>query len=225
MAVTGADYGRQLGQLLPPGPAWTSEPDSQLQRLLRAFGESFARVHARADDLDRETNPALAHEILERWEAVLGLPDKCSGALEATLQGRRNAVVAKLFATGGQSVQFFQGVGLSLGFDVTISEFRPFRAGRSAAGDPLTNGDWVYAWRLNAPETTVVTFRAGLSVAGEPLQAWGNDTLECKINQLKPAQSLVLVGYGATEAEGAFMASDALFYAANYVIPNDLGAV
>lgn len=225
MAVTGEDYGRQLGQLLPPGPAWTTDPESQLQRLLLAFGESLARAHRRADDLDREIGPSTTHEILERWEAALGLPDKCSGALETTLQGRRNAVVAKLFSTGGQSVEFFQGVGLSLGFDVTISEFRPFRAGRSAAGDPLTNGDWVYAWRVNAPETTLISFAAGRSVAGEPLQAWGNDTLECKFNQLKPAQSLVLVGYGATEAEAAFMAADALFYAANYVIPYDLGAI
>lgn len=196
MAVTGADYGRQLGQLLPPGPAWTSEPDSQLQRLLLAFGESLARAHRRADDLDREIDPSLTHQILERWEAVLGLPDKCSGALETTLQGRRNAVVAKLFATGGQSVEFFQGVGLSLGFDVTITEFRPFRAGIARAGDPLSNGDWVYAWRVNAPETTVISFRAGVSVAGEPLQAWGDDALECKIQQLKPAHTVSLFAYG-----------------------------
>lgn len=225
MAMTGEDYGRQLGQLLPPGAAWSTDPESNLQLLLRAFGESLARAHRRADDLDREIDPSLTHEILERWEAALGLPDKCSGALEATLQGRRNAVLAKLFATGGQSVGFFLGVGLSLGFDVTISEFRPFRAGRSAAGDPLTNGDWVYAWRVNAPETTVIPFRAGQSVASEPLQAWGNDALECKLNQLKPAQSILLTGYGATEAEGIYRAADQLFFAANYTLPSDLESV
>lgn len=225
MAVTGADYGRQLGQLLPPGPAWTSEPDSQLQRLLRAFGESFARAHARADDLDREIDPSLAHEILERWESVLGLPDKCSGLLESTLQGRRNAVVAKLFSTGGQSIEFFQGVARSLGFDVVIKEFRPFRAGMSAAGDPLTNGDWVYTWQVNAPETTIIPFRCGLSAAGEPLRAWGGDSLECKINQLKPAHTIVLFGYGGIEAETQFLAADRLFFAANYVIPNNAGTL
>lgn len=225
MAVTGADYGRQLGQLLPPGPAWTTEPDSQLQRLLLAFGASLARAHHRADDLDREIDPSTTHEILDRWEAALGLPDKCSGALETTLQGRRNAVVAKLFSTGGQSVEFFQGVGLSLGFDVTISEFRPFRAGRSAAGDPLTNGDWAYTWRVDAPSTTVIPFRAGQSVASEPLQAWGNAALECKLNQLKPAQTILLTGYGAKEAEGIYLAADKLFFAANYTLPSDLESV
>lgn len=199
MAVTGADYGRQLGQLLPPGPAWTSEPDSQLQRLLRAFGESFARAHARADDLDRETDPGQTLEIIERWEEVLGLPDRCSGTLENTLQGRRNAVLAKLFSVGGQSVEFFQGVASSLGYSITITEFRPFRAGLSCAGDPLTNGDWVHAWRVNAPEVVVIPFRAGQSVASEPLQTWGNEPLECMLNRLKPAHTLIITGYGATE--------------------------
>lgn len=222
MDVTGADYGRQLGQLLPPGQAWSSNPDSNLKRLLRGFGESLARVHWRADQLDRETDPALAHELLERWETVLGLPDTCSGALEETLQGRRNAVLAKLFSTGGQSPAFFQGVAAALGFDISISEFRPFRAGLAAAGDPLTNGDWCHAWRVNAPETTVISFRAGQSVAGEPLQAWGNDTLECKFDQLKPAHTVAIFGYGATEAETQFLSADRLFYVANYVIPENL---
>lgn len=225
MAVTGEDYGRQLGQLLPPGPAWTTEPDSVLQRLLLAFGKSLARAHHRADDLDREIDPVKTHELLERWETVLGLPDKCSGALETTLQGRSNAVVAKLFATGGQSVEFFQGVARSLGFDVTITEFRPFRAGMSVAGDPLTNGDWVFAWRVNAAEVTVIPFRAGLSAVGEPLQAWGDGVLECKLNQLKPAQTILLTGYGMSEAEAHYLAADRLFYTANYLMPENLGTV
>lgn len=219
MAVTGADYGRQLAQLLPPGTAWTSDPDSNLQRLLLALGESLARVHLRADDLDREIDPAQTREILERWEAALGLPDKCSGQLETTLQGRRNAVVAKLFSTGGQSVAFFQGIARSLGFDVTITEFRPFRAGRSRAGDPIANGDWATTWRVNAPASTVLDFRVGISTTGEPLRAWGNDTLECKINQLKPAHTRVIYGYGLIEEDQAFAAADRLFRVAHYVYP------
>jgi uncharacterized protein YmfQ (DUF2313 family) len=222
MAVTGEDYGRQLGQLLPPGPAWSHEPNGKLQRLLRAFGESLARAHVRADDLDRETDPAQALETLERWEDVLGLPDRCSGTLEITLQGRRNAVLAKLFSTGGQSVEFFQGVARSLGYTVTITEFRPFRAGLSCAGDPLTNDDWVYTWRVNAPETTVIPFRAGQSVASEPLQAWGNEPLECMLNRLKPAQTLVITAYGALEHEAQLLAADRLFYTANYMVPKDV---
>jgi uncharacterized protein YmfQ (DUF2313 family) len=39
-------------------------------------------------------------------------------------------------------------------------------------------------------------FRAGLSAAGERLRTWGNDTLECKLNQLKPAHTIALFAYG-----------------------------
>lgn len=219
MAVTAADYGRQLAQLLPPGSAWNSDPDSNLQRLLLALGEPLARVHQRADDLDRETDPRQTLEILERWETVLGLPDKCSGLLETTLQGRRKAVVAKLFSTGGQSIQFFLGVARSLGFETSITEFRPFRAGRSRAGDPIANGDWSWTWRLNASLTSAIDFRVGISTTGEPLRAWGNDTLECKLNQLKPAHTRVIYGYGLVEEDKVFYAADRLFRVAHYVYP------
>ncbi len=225
MGMTGDDYGHLLNQLMPPGVAWSTDPGSNLQLLLRAFGESLGQAHGRADDLDREVDPAQTHEILDRWEGVLGLPDKCSGALEVTLQGRRNAVLAKLFSTGGQSRAFIQGVARALGYEVTINEFRPFRAGLSCAGDPLTNGDWVFTWRVNATEVTVVPFRAGQSTAGEALRAWGNDTLECKLNQIKPGHTDVLYGYGAIEAEAQFLAADRLFHAANYVIPTDMEIV
>lgn len=223
MGMTGEDYARQLAQLLPPGQAWQVEPGKNIHGLLRGIGEALARVHTRADDLSREVDPAQTLELLDRFEAVLGLPDKCSGELETTIQGRRNAVMAKLFSTGGQSIPFFVGVGQALGFEVSITEFRAFRAGRSSAGDSLTNGDdWAYAWRIDAPEVTVIPFRAGKSAAGEPLQAWGNDTLECKMNQLKPAHTSLLIGYGANEANKFFVTADQLFFFANYSFPADL---
>lgn len=223
MGMTGEDYARQLAQLLPPGQAWQVEPGKNLHGLLRGIGEALARVHTRADDLSREVDPAQTLELLDRFESVLGLPDKCSGELETTVQGRRNAVMAKLFSTGGQSIPFFIGVGQALGFEVSITEFRAFRAGRSTAGEALSNGaDWAYTWRINAPEVTVIPFRAGQSAAGEPLQAWGNDSLECKMNQLKPAHTTLLTGYGANEATDFYLATDKLFFAANYQLPSDL---
>lgn len=225
MALTRDDYLAQLSALLPPGPAWDAELEAFHEQLLGAHGLGLSAAHRRADDLLREYDLYQVSELLERWEAVLGLPDKCSGMLEATLQGRRNALLAKLASVGGQSINYFVGVARQLGFDTTVSEFHPFRAGRSTAGDPLTNGDWVYAWRVNAPETTVIQFRSGRSVAGEPLQVWGNDTLECKLNQLKPAQTILLTGYGVIEAEGIYMAADQLFFAANYTLPSNLESV
>jgi uncharacterized protein YmfQ (DUF2313 family) len=219
---TAAEYREQLKQLLPPGQAFPRDPGTTLHDLLDGMSLELARVDARASILPLEANPSSTSELLSDWERAVGLPDKCAGELEETLQGRRNALIAKLSATGGQSAQYFIDISAALGYTVTIEEFRPFRAGRSAAGDALTNGDWVFAWRVRVPSVTAIPFKAGLSVAGESLRTWGNSALECKINQLKPAHTIALFGYGAIEAEETFLAADHLFYFGNYVLPEDL---
>lgn len=193
---TAADYLEQLKTLLPPGQAFPREAGTTLHNLLDGMSIELARVDGRGEALPLEANPASTNELLTDWERVAGLPDKCSGVLEETLQGRKNALIAKLTSTGGQSPAYFIELASVLGYTVTIEEFRPFRAGMSSAGDALTNGPWVFTWRLHAPETSIIAFRAGVSAAGERLRTWGNDTLECKINQLKPAHTIALFAYG-----------------------------
>lgn len=193
---TAADYLEQLKTLLPPGQAFPREAGTTLHRLLDGMSIELARVDARGEALPLEANPSTASEMLSDWERVAGLPDKCAGVLEETLQGRRNALVSKLASTGGQSEDYFIGVAAALGYQVTVEEFRPFRAGLSVAGDTISNGPWVFTWRLHAPLVTIIPFRAGQSVAGERLRSWGNDTLECKLNQIKPAHTILLFAYG-----------------------------
>ncbi|CAI8805127.1 Phage tail protein [Pseudomonas sp. IT-P74] len=193
---TAAEYREQLNALLPPGQAFPRDPGTTLHDLLDGMSVELARLDARGSVLPQEVNPATAAELLPDWERVAGLPDKCSGVLEETLQGRRNALLTKLTSTGGQSPAYFIELAASLGYTVTIEEFRPFRAGRSVAGNALTNGPWVHTWLVMAPQSSITDFRAGRSAAGERLRTWGNDTLECKINQLKPAHTIALFAYG-----------------------------
>lgn len=193
---TAAEYREQLKALLPPGQAFPREPGTTLHDLLDGMSIELARVDARASTLPQEANPATAAELLPDWERVAGLPDKCAGVLEETLQGRRNALLTKLASTGGQSALYFIELAASLGYTVTIEQFRPFRVGMSRAGDSLTNGAWVFTWLIRAPGVTVTSFRVGRSAVGERLRTWGNDTLECKINQLKPAHTIALFAYG-----------------------------
>jgi len=193
---TAADYLEQLKTLLPPGQAFPREAGTTLHDLLDGMSIELARVDGRGETLPIEANPASTNELLSDWERVAGLPDKCSGVLEETLQGRKNALLAKLSSTGGQSPAYFIELASVLGYDVTIEEFRPFRVGRSRAGDALTNGPWAFTWLIRAPEVSVTSFRVGLSAVGERLRTWGNDTLECKINQLKPAHTIALFAYG-----------------------------
>jgi uncharacterized protein YmfQ (DUF2313 family) len=192
---TAADYLEQLKTLLPPGQAFPREAGNTLHKLLDGMSIELARVDGRGELLPLEANPASTNELLSDWERVVGLPDKCSGALEGTLQGRRNALLAKLASTGGQSPAYFISIAAALGYEVTITEFRPFRVGMSKVGDALTNGDWQFTWQVNGPETTVLTFRVGLSAVGEPLRSWGTSSLECKIRQLAPAHTIPIFAY------------------------------
>lgn len=194
--ATAAEYKEQLKLLLPSGQAFPREPGTNIDALLDGLSLELARTDAHGTRLVLEANPLSANELLADWERAAGLPDKCAGTLEETLQGRRNALASKLSSTGGQSPAYFIGVAEALGYTISIEEFRPFRAGRSTAGQSLTNGDWVFVWRVHAPAVTVIAFRAGRSAAGEPLRSWGNDALECRLTQLKPAHTILLFAYG-----------------------------
>ncbi|MHC1701810.1 MAG: YmfQ family protein [Humidesulfovibrio sp.] len=190
------DYAAQLAALLPQGPAWPREPDTVLARLLDGLAEEPARVDAAAHALLTELDPQQALELLEAWERMCGLPDGCSQPGE-TIAERREAVVLRLSAQGGQTPAYFAEVATLLaGAMCTVREYRPFRAGRSSAGDPLSNGDWPHAFTVQAPETPIRVFRAGQSAAGEPLRKWGNERLECTIRRLSPAQAIVTFTYG-----------------------------
>lgn len=193
--MNGDQYAAQLDALLPQGFAWPRETDAGMRALTRGLAEELARVDLRGDDLLREVLPDTTVEMLFDWERAAGLPDPCVTTAQ-TLQERRSALLSRLTSAGGQSREFFIQLAESLGFTITISEFRPFRTGISHAGDALYGDDWLFAWQINAPETTIIEFRSGLSAAGEPLRKWGNELLECVFSRIKPAQTVLLFAYG-----------------------------
>ena len=155
----------------------------------------MARAHNRALDLFEEADPRTTDELLEDWERVAALPDPCLDAAD-TQQERRFLLEQKIVSSGGQSPQFFIDVAAALGFTVTITEFKPFQAGRSTASEPLQGEAWWFAWNVNGPAVTVREFRTGVSAAGEPLRDWGNELLECVIARLAPAHTATQFAYG-----------------------------
>ncbi len=186
-----------MQSLLPRGAAWPRDPDARLTQLLSGLAATQARQHARTGDLsEHESDPALALEMLPDWERAYGLPDPCT-PLNATIQQRRAALLARIAARGGQSVAYFTEVAAALGYTITVEEFRPFRFGRGRFGTPLYGVDWAFAWRVRAPEATVTPFRFGRSAFGEPLRVWGNEQLECVLTRLKPAHTVLIFAYGA----------------------------
>lgn len=196
MVLTETDYLRQMQALLPPGPAWPKDDDALLTRMLGALAAELARVDGRVRQLVDEDDPRIAAELLLDWERVAGLPDTCvalSGQNQSIAQ-RRAALVARLTMLGGQSKAYFIALAASLGYTVTITEFRPFRAGQSRSGDPVAT-NWQFAWQVNAPLNTVTPFRAGNAVAGDQVNSWGNKLLECVLSRFKPAHTTVVFAY------------------------------
>lgn len=192
MAMRTEDYRDQLLALAPPGAALPADPGSTWARLLHALAGELARVDARADDLLDEADPQTAYELLAEWERLAGLPDPCVPDGQ-TVTERRAVLVGRLTAIGGQSRQYFVDLAASLGYSVTITEFRPQTVDDSV--DASLNGqDWAFAWQVNAPQVSVSNHTVDGDVA-EPLASWGNERLECALSRLAPAHTHVIFSY------------------------------
>ena len=90
MGLTGDAYARMMKSLLPPGRLWRLVLTSILSRLLFACAEELARVHTRAEDLLRESDPRTTLELLPDFERQLDLPST------GTIEERRARVIARL---------------------------------------------------------------------------------------------------------------------------------
>lgn len=187
-------YLNHLVALLPQGTAWPRDLTSKLAGFLGSFAGGLTRAHNRALDLIEEADPQTTVELLTEWERVCGLPDDCTVSFVGTLQERRDAVVAKLRQRGGQSVAYFIGAAESLGYEITITEFRAYTCD-SPIDTPVYDETWHHAWRVNAPETTIREFNSD-SACTDPLASWGNDVLECVLSRLKPAHTHIIFSYG-----------------------------
>ena len=193
-------YRRHLQALMPRGRAWPTADGATLTRLLGGLAGGLARAHARALELIDEADPRTATELLPDRERLCGLPDCCAPAGGGTLAERRDAVMAKITARGGQSRAFFVDLAARFGYAISIDEFQPFTC-ESPCEDPIRDAPWRFAWRVNAPETTIRESSCD-SPCEEPLRTWGNAVLECEISRRAPAHTHVLFAYRADPLGG-----------------------
>lgn len=157
---------------------------------------SLQVLHARAGDLsERESNPAQTLGLLADWERAYGLPDNCT-PLNATIQQRQAALVARIASQGGQSIAYYVNVAAALGYAITNTEFRQFRVGTSRVGRAWCGLAWLHTWLVNAPSVTMRSFRVSRSAVGEPLRTWGNSEMQCRLGRLAPAHTVLQFAYG-----------------------------
>jgi len=191
------DYASALTALLPTGDVWKLEPDSIQSLVIQSLADAYQQSDDDAFQLLKGAFPSTATTLLYEWEQTLGLPDNCAIGETDSIALRQRAVTAKLFATGGQSVDYFINVAAALGYTVTVTEYRRARAGRSACGAALNGDDWPSTWLITAPSTTVNYAQAGANYCSDPLRSWGNKSLECRLKKLAPSHTIILFGYSS----------------------------
>lgn len=184
----------QLRLLLPPEAYDGAAPI--LGALLDADAKALTAAQESGDRLYEYIWPETGAALSE-WERVLGLPDPCVIGETLAVRQRIAAVMAKLRGLGGQSRAFFIQLAASLGYTITITEFRPARAGIAVAGDAVNGTDWASAWVINAAPVNVFVAKAGSAAAGEALAVWGNKLLECRMRAMQPAHTTLIFSYGS----------------------------
>lgn len=185
-----ADYLVALQNLLPRGRIWPRDADAVMTAALAGLAPIYVRNNARANQVIDEAFPPATYELLPQWEATLGLPDPCGG-VAPTVQARRGQVVARFIAKGGQSAAYFIEFAAALGFTITVNSCAPFRMGQSRMGQPLGDSEWMFVWQVHGPVDAAIPFRMGLSAMGEPLEAFVTGVLQCELNAITPAHTLL----------------------------------
>lgn len=193
MALSAQSYLQQLQAILLRGKAWARDAGSVMTQFLTGVAQEFSRVDFRVDDVMNEADPRTCNELLTDWERVAGLPDPCGEELGNTAEIRRQVLTYQLTNVGGQSKAFYIDMAARLGYAISIDEFTEYDV-MSDVGSPMFGIAWVFAWRVNAAQTTIRQFNTD-SLVDEPLASWGNQILECNINRLKPAHSHVQFAY------------------------------
>ncbi len=192
MGLMAEAYARMLKALLPRGVLWRLESDSVISRVLLAIADELARIDTRTDDFLREIHPPTTSELLADFERTYGLPDPCLGESPSTAQ-RVASLLAKIASTGGQTPAYYIAIAEALGFSIRITEFREHTVEDDVEA-PICDDQWPFVWQVNAPLETVGEITVEDTVE-DPIAWFGNEQLECVLEELKPAHTTILFAY------------------------------
>lgn len=197
MAGINDEYVRLLRHLLPSGPAWEGESDY----LVEGLAPSLGRVHDRAGVLMKELDPGSTVELIDRYEALCGLPDECIPDGTQTLTQRQRRLAAKVNGYGGINEAFYRGQLAALGHgDATITQFQNCAPDAPDSWpEEATADDYRYFWRVNMPVSANIDVMTCSDRCNAFLRTWGDTVAECVIDKLCPSHTTVLFAYGDTE--------------------------
>ena len=170
-------YSNQADNLLPRGNLW--EGMATIKAILRVAARAFARVHARFEDLKRESDPRTAVETLEDHERVLGLPDECT-LIGTTITERQLNCHRKHARTAHRTKADFVALALEIGF--TVSAAYASNVLTITVPNAATNG---YFHNTFTTASTVDEF----------LEEVATLDVECAIRRAAPAHIEVIFNY------------------------------
>jgi uncharacterized protein YmfQ (DUF2313 family) len=196
MAVTLKSWVSSLQALLPPGRAFSREPDSVLSKLLGAIAAMYLAADLQFEQLLQQADPRQATSMLPDWERLLGLPDACLPLDNLSTAERQRIAYQRLTEQGGQSRAYFIELADLYGEPgTTITEFSQFTC-ESACVDALYSQADQFVWRLNIPRAAenVQPFDANRACTSSLLD-YDASIAECPIRERKPAHTTVLFAY------------------------------
>lgn len=208
---TDEDYAEAFAKLLPQGVAWPRDLSLGPMQIVQGLSKYWGTVDRRAADLlERESDPRITIEMLDRWEEAFGLPDPCIGLRGQTNAERHSQLMLKMTLEGGSSRQFFIDQAARLGYTIRITEHSPYQSGMSTVGwaeDEFSEPRWEtgppeyrYWWLIHVSGNWPLRwFRVGAD-GGEVgidhmLESAIADDLECLIYKWKPGHTTVTFDY------------------------------
>lgn len=159
-----------------------------LNALLAAEGAALDVAAANSGVLLVEDDPRSAMQTIPDWERVLG------ASVNRSTAARRAFLVGKLNESGGQSRDYFVALAASLGYRVTLDEFRPATVLDSVM-TPLTGVIWRFVWRVNVAAASGYRQASVLDTVMDAFASWGNADFEAAMREDAPAHTLVLFAY------------------------------
>ncbi|WP_295379530.1 putative phage tail protein [uncultured Pseudacidovorax sp.] len=203
MALSAADYRLQIGQLVPPGPAWSES------KVRDSWADEMSRVDARVWALLEEADPRTASELLADWESVLGLPDQCMASMSLSIADRRRIAWQRLTEVGGQSRSYFIDLAGQFGEpDTQITEFRQAHCNSNCNSALYSQAD-ESVWRVTFMRAAEKYRPANCGDnCNDALGIYVPALAECPITERKPAHTTVIFAYSdahvAPDAFGTF---------------------
>ena len=187
-------YLEQLQALLPRGAAWPRDPEAVLTLILDSVSASLAEVDSRAVGLLDDVRPNQTVALLPDWERVSGIPDDCSETA-STVSQRIAALLTKVVSRANLNADTFVEVAETFGITATVEEHDQTRA-NNATTLATNGGRWRFVWWITLPATGDSTYFSVLSPVDMPLlDIERNTELECRLQSLAPAHTLLRVAY------------------------------